>query len=119
MWTFSQDSGAISLDGAPMGTGYAGRGADKDNPSAQFVVDEGPLPQGFYTIGAFHRDPKLGPCMALTPDASNIMEGRGGFFMHLENPSHPGWSSEGCIVVPPALIEQIAASSDKRLQVTV
>lgn len=92
-------SGAVALGGC-----YAGMDIGKNNVAMQSVHDVGPLPAGVYTIGPLMIHPPgdplrhLGPCMMLTPDPANEMFGRSGFFIHLDNPAHPGFSSNGCIV---------------------
>ena len=97
VWTDSD--GAVIVDGC-----YAGIGAGKNNPAMQNVHNVGPLPQGIYTMGPLMIHPPgdslrhLGPCMVLAPSSANTMFGRGGFFIHLDNPTHPGLSSNGCIV---------------------
>jgi hypothetical protein len=58
--------------------------------------------------------------MELTPDPSNQMYGRGGFFIHADNPNKPPQSSsEGCIVTGPDIRTQIAADPDELLTVTI
>ena len=118
MWIYKQSTGQLFFGVVLIGTGYAGRAADKDVPADQGVVDMGPLPQGFYTIGPAYSDPHLGPlAMRLTPDTSNDMMGRAGFFIHADAPSHMGEASEGCIVMPNDVRGQLARSPDRRLQV--
>jgi hypothetical protein len=88
--------------------------------SAEFQQDHniGPLPQGTYTIGAAQDHPVLGPlALPLTPDPANEMFGRSGFFIHGDNASHPGHSSDGCIIMGPAQRQAISASGDTELQV--
>ena len=92
-WT--DDQGEVIVSGC-----YAGRGQYKNNPGEDATHGLGPLPRGQYTIGPLHTIPHLGPAMALTPAPTNEMHGRWGFFAHLDNPAHPGDSSDGCIVVP-------------------
>jgi Protein of unknown function (DUF2778) len=77
---------------------YAGMDIGKNNAAMQEVHDVGPLPAGIYTIGLMVMRHPLGPSMMLTPDLTNEMFGRSGFFIHLDNPAHPGFSSDGCIV---------------------
>jgi hypothetical protein len=77
---------------------YAGMDVGKNNVAMQGVHNIGPLPAGIYTIGLMAIRHPLGPAMSLTPDPGNEMFGRSGFFIHLDNPAHPGFSSDGCIV---------------------
>lgn len=83
---------------------YAGIGAGKNDPASQCIKNVGPLPRGRYGLGPLMIHPPgdplrhLGPCIELTPDPSNDMCGRSGFFIHLDNPAHPGFSSNGCLV---------------------
>lgn len=118
MWTYKQSTGQLfDGDGYLVATGYAGKGSCKNSPTAQSVKDFGPLPQGFYTIEAPVNHPVVGKfALPLIPDESNEMYGRMGFFMHGENPAHPGCSSDGCPVLPLAAREQVAQGSP-RLQV--
>ncbi len=46
--------------------------------------------------------------MALTPAATNIMYGRGGFLIHGDNAAANFTASDGCIVAGPAIRQQIA-----------
>ena len=95
----TDDAGDVIADGF-----YAGMNLGKNNPAMQEVHNVGPLPAGVYTIGQLMIHPPgdplrhLGPCMSLTPDPATVMFGRGGFFFHLDNPLHPGSSSNGCVV---------------------
>ena len=123
MWTFSQSTGGISHNGVHAGTGYAGgnKGANPegvDNPSEQNIPRVGPLPRGFYTIEQPNNH--IGPfSMPLTPDASNEMFGRSGFYIHGDNVERAGQEagSEGCIVTGRATREAIWNSGDHRLEV--
>ena len=118
MWTFSQLTGEIYKDGTTVGSGYAGKGPGKNNPAMQDQRDIGPLPCGFYLIGDPIDDPVVGHyALPLIPDPANEMFGRAAFFIHGENPAHPGQSSEGCPVVHLPLRMEIHESADRRLQV--
>ena len=120
MWTFEQVTGFLFYDGTKVAAGYSGHGAGVDNPTMENVADVGPLPCGFYTIGPAYTDPEKGPLvMRLAPDAANQMFGRGGFLIHGDSISHPGCASEGCIIMGPAVRQQIAQSPDRRLQVVL
>lgn len=106
MLFYDRTKGALAdSDGVLVADGfYAGMNLGKNNPAMQDVHNVGPLPAGVYTIGQLMLHPPgdplrhLGPCMSLTPDPANVMFGRGGFFFHLDNPAHAGYSSDGCIV---------------------
>lgn len=116
MWVYSIKTGMLTHDGSFEGTGYSGRGAGRNNPNYDHIRNIGPLPRGVYTIGKARDGGKLGPLvMALTPDPSNDMFGRAGFFMHGDN--RDGDASHGCIVLGHALRQLIAGSGDSRLTV--
>jgi hypothetical protein len=119
MWTFSQSLGQlVDSTGVIVGRGWAGQGEGKNNPSLQTVPKVGPLPQGTYTINPPHDSSHTGPyTMDLTPDPSNEMFGRSEFRIHGASKSNPELSSEGCIVMPPAVRKAIWASSDHSIQV--
>lgn len=119
-WVFVQSAGVVyGPSGAIAFSGYSGNGADKDNPEAQFVKEHGPIPVGGYTIGAPIDGTSLGPCaLPLTPDPTNVMQGRDGFFIHDDSLSHPGQASDGCLVtVGVSTRKTIWASPDHRLVV--
>lgn len=123
MWTYQQTTGQISHGGiAPLGTGYSGFGAGKNNPALEYEPNIGPVPRGLYKIGA-PEDLEGGPhgpfILPLTPDPANQMFGRFGFLIHGDSISHSGLASRGCIILDGAIREQIAASGDGDLQVTL
>lgn len=120
MWIYQQSTGKLSLNGVLVGTGYSGMGADKNQPADESIKNLGPLPEGFYTIGSVmaHGPGATGAyVLPLAPDASDVMFGRSGFYMHGDSISHPGFASEGCIVMSYAVRIAVATSLDKRLQV--
>ena len=100
MWVYEQATGQlIRSDGEIVGTGYAGRGEYKNQPSAQHVHDEGPLPCGIYFMQAPVDTKTHGPYVIwLTPKETNEMFGRSGFGMHGDSVIDPGTASDGCIV---------------------
>lgn len=100
MLFYSQAAGLFTIDGVVTIQGcYSGNGVWKNHNASQNVRNSGPLPTGQYTLSPLHTIPHLGPSMALTPAPANTMFGRSGFFVHLDNPAHPGQSSDGCIVL--------------------
>ncbi len=118
-WSYSQSSGALSHDGVLVGTGYSGNGEGLDNPDLQDVPDEGPIPEGTYTIGPASTHPGKGPIvMALDPDPSNLMFRRSGFLIHGDNADLNHTASEGCIILSRSIRNQIAACKDRILIVT-
>lgn len=117
-WRYEQSTGNLTHAGAAAGHGYAGRGDHKNIPASQSVHGEGPLPQGWYSIGPAFKHPHLGPLsMPLAADPGNTMFGRSGFYIHGDSIATPGWASHGCIVMPHDVRERIAESKDRRLQV--
>jgi hypothetical protein len=118
-WSYSQSSGALSHDGVFVGTGYSGKGEGLDNPDLQDVPDEGPIPEGTYTIGPASTHPGKGPVvMELEPDPSNQMFGRSGFLIHGDNVEMNHTASDGCIILSHDIREQIDESEDRVLIVT-
>jgi hypothetical protein len=98
--------------------GYSGAGDGKNNPAKQEVQCVGPIPVGTYTIEAPIDTKTHGPyAMHLTPDPKNEMFGRSAFMIHGDSVVHPGTASEGCIILPRAVREQIWASGDRTLEV--
>ena len=71
----------------------------------------GPIPRGKWEIGAFFDDPGgKGQVVAhLTPCDGTETFGRSGFLIHGDNSALNHSASEGCIVAPRVIREQIAA----------
>lgn len=120
MWTYNQANGQLSHGGVAVGMGYSGAKPDGyNNPSMQNVHDVGPIPQGFYTIHEPFDSPAHGPfAMPLEPDPANEMFGRGGFLMHGDSIENPGHASEGCVIMPRSVREEVWKSGDRELQVS-
>lgn len=123
MWTYEQSSGRLyAPDGTHAATGYAGGNEGKNpegvnNHNMQDQKGIGPLPVGFYTFGDVVQQSQLGPyAIHLVPDSTNNMYGRGGFFCHGDT-TPSGNASEGCIIMPRAVRNEIVASGDKQLAV--
>jgi hypothetical protein len=108
---FSISNGIISLsDGTELGTAYSGNGASMNNPADVGVINHGPIPPGTYSIGrAVNFVGGVGQfALPLTPDESNLMYGRGGFFVHGDNPKFNHSASDGCIVTARSVREFIS-----------
>jgi RHS repeat-associated protein len=102
----------------PVAAGYAGHGQGLNNPNLQNVPNVGPIPQGTYTIGPAHNNPHTGPdSMNLTPDPNNNMAGRDAFLMHGDNGRGDHSASNGCIIMPHAVRNQVDANDDRTLVV--
>jgi hypothetical protein len=117
MWKYEQRTGVLyDPSGKAIEKGYSGKVPEGVNrPEKQGVSGIGPIPRGWYRIGApieFHGMPT---CMPLAPFESTETFGRTGFLIHGDNTTHT--ASTGCIVVGPDTRTLIVASSDKRLQV--
>lgn len=119
MWLYAQQSGVLTHEGLVVARGYSGHLSGKDNPADQGVVNCGPIPQGLWQIGDPISGTHLGPmAMPLSPGLDTPSMGRTGFWIHGDNPCHPGNSSTGCIVLPLPARTAIAVSRDRLLDVT-
>lgn len=122
--TYSQITGEIIFHGHGteylMGAGWSGHGAGKNNPKMQARKNIGPIPVGWYSLGDPFHHPRTGPfTIRLAPDANNEMFGRDGFLIHgpAMAKGRYGQESEGCIVAPRLLREDIVRDGIKTLQV--
>jgi hypothetical protein len=121
-WTYEQATGRLlDADGKLAMIGYAGGNCGdnpegKNNPSMQDAKSIGPLPQGKYTFGEPVAQSHLGPyAIPLIPDPANEMYGRGDFYFHGDSIQDPGCASEGCIIGPRAVREEVWNSNDHDL----
>jgi RHS repeat-associated protein len=133
-WTYKQSSGSMDLKAGTItvqhaGTGYAGHGEGLNDPESQSVgeaddkANAGPLPRGEYSIGK-QRDNTihggrvvLRASMRLTPNPSNVMEGRDGFLIHGDNAARNQSASEGCAVLGPVERNTVGQSGINTLEV--
>lgn len=90
----------------PIAKGYAGRGAGRDNPSRQQVRNEGPLPQGRYSMWVVEHRRFVSPAIKLAQTEGETY-GRSGFWIHGDNREND--ASQGCIVLDRRSRECIAA----------
>lgn len=119
MWTFKQSTGELfDKNNKRIATGYAGGNCGKNpegrnNPYMQNVACVGPLPRGLYRMTTPVPQSQLGPyAIPLMPAATNEMFGRGHFYVHGDRTNAPGSASEGCIIMPRAVREQMWNSDD-------
>ena len=118
-WSYSQSSGQLRHNGISVGIGYSGAGMSsstgRNNPAMEGVSNKGPIPTGDYRIGPATHHPNKGPnAMMLTP-VGHGARGRSGFMIHGNNVQNN--ASQGCIILGPAIRQQIAASHDTVLKV--
>jgi hypothetical protein len=123
MWTYVVDTGYLyDPDGVSVAAGYAGGNCGKNpegknNPDMQDRKSIGPLPCGFYTFGQPVLQSHLGPfAIPLIPYPDNEMFGRGGFYIHGDT-TPGGNASEGCIILPRLIRNQLWNSTDHKLEV--
>ena len=122
MWRYEQATGKFfDPDGNLLGIGYSGRQPDgKNKPEMQSVPDVGPIPQGQYRIGGAVDTLTHGPyVLPLSPNIGNQMFGRAGFLIHGDSVVNPGSASEGCIILPLTIRQQVGSSFDDQLQVVI
>src|ERR1700744_362361 len=109
MWHRTSDPRGRDTDEL-IGQGYSGAyGITKNNPEYQDVHNEGPIPQGTWTImGPPIETASHGPfVLHLFPEVLTKTFGRSGFLIHGDSILHPGKASEGCIILPLTAREQI------------
>jgi Protein of unknown function (DUF2778) len=117
-WIYKQSTGELFHDDELIGAGYSGKGDDKNNPGAQNVHNQGPIPQGLYQIYKPRDTADHGPfVLPLEPHLENTMFGRGGFLIHGDSTKDPGTASEGCVILARNFRTLISESSDNTLQV--
>lgn len=116
-----QSTGNLYHDDECIATGYSGFGEGKLNPAMEQIHDVGPIPRGFWDIGAPECVTETGPhgpfVLPLTPKDGTVTHGRSGFLVHGDSIAHAGTASHGCIVVNRHAREEIAASHDQLLKV--
>jgi hypothetical protein len=120
-YVYSQSSGNVTkfVDGVgtPVGTGYSGDQTYYNNPDAQSIKNEGPIPQGQYDIGKVdnHKGPNT---IDLSPADTNTMYSRDNFLIHGDNSGANHTASQGCIILGPSVRQEIINSKITTLIVT-
>jgi hypothetical protein len=126
MWTYEITTGSMYRpDGSLLAIGYSGGwgglSQDKNNPDAENVVGEGPIPEGLWTFGNLFMDLEVGcpNVLRLTPDPATDLKGRSaaGFLIHGDGKNDAGFASKGCIILPPEARIEMGKSSDHQLNV--
>lgn len=124
MLVWSQSKGELTRFGSDtvIGKGYSGAAQGRNNPALQDVPQTGPVPRGFWRLGAAYTSAKTGPMtiplykLDDTPgDDTDAQTGRSSFRIHGDNAT--GTASEGCVILPRIIREMIAAGKDEILWV--
>lgn len=123
-WLYHQSTGRLMRTGVPgvrepilIATGYSGHGDQKNDPAAEAITAEGPIPRGAWKIGAPYDSKSVGPFALRLEPVGHDAHGRSAFRIHGDSASQPGQASHGCIILPRGIREQIARSGDCSLQV--
>lgn len=133
MLIYSQSSGELrkfkqgellAKGGTLIGLGYSGNGDGKNNPGAQTRRAVGPIPRGFWRIGAAYNSANTGPLTIpvyklddIPGDDVDAITGRSAFRIHGDSIARPGEASKGCIIVNRAVRDAIIATRDEILWV--
>jgi hypothetical protein len=117
-FTYRISDGELNLEDSAtttfMGTGYSGKGYARNKRYYTHLVNQGPIPEGWYTLnGPFDHyinsyGHRLGnQVFRLITDPNNRMFSRSGFALHGDNVNHD--ASEGCIIMGPTIRNHIVA----------
>jgi RHS repeat-associated protein len=126
-WEYSQSTGQLThVDDATgqrtsEANGYSGTNRNglngRNNPDAQGIRDNGPIPQGEWNIGALTNTTNLQNALPLTPRVGTDTFGRTDFRIHGEGTRRQGDSSNGCPIFPLEIRQRINNSGDNTLRV--
>lgn len=126
MLVYSQSTGRLTEFGTDklIGTGYAGFKEGRNNPDADHQQALGPIPRGFWRIGAVYDSRRVGPrtipLYKLDGDPGDDIDsvtGRSAFRIHGDNSRGDQSASRGCIVLPRVVREAIINGKDEILWV--
>jgi len=122
MWTYEQPSGHLyDPEGVVVGVGYSGAPGSVNDPEKQSVPDVGPIPVGFWLMGAPVDDTETGPyTIPLTPSDTTETFGRTELKIHGDDVRYVGQrlASKGCIVLALEERKALWQSNDHQLYVT-
>jgi len=119
-WIYQQSNGILrDRCGLLVGVGYSGSGPFRNLPSAQTLIDRGPIPRGFWDILGPPEDmPDYGPyVLRLQPHVDTKTFSREDFVIHGDCVYVPKMVSRGSIVLPCVVRRDIWESGDYILQV--
>lgn len=107
--TYSVRTGEYREDGVLCATGYSGTNGMKNNPDYEHIPGAGPIPRGRYLIGKAIYSKRTGPVVLPLRPEGHDARGRSAFQIHGDSIRSPGNASSGCVVLPRAVRENIAA----------
>ena len=123
-WKYEQATGKLTNpENLHAATGYSGGDAGQrpdgvNNPAMQSIRNVGPIPKGTYTFGEPVHHSHLGPfAIPLVPDPANEMYGRDSFYCHGDNFAMDDSASDGCIIMPRSVRNEMWASECHVLEV--
>ena len=117
-WQYMVSSGTLYHDGAKIARGYSGHPPHTNVPGDEAKKDLGPIPRGYWSIGAPYDSALLGKfVLTLAPKPETDTFGRDAFRIHGDSKSQPGYASHGCIILDRSTRQVVWDSSDRDLLV--
>jgi hypothetical protein len=123
MWTYEQSTGQLyDANMNPVGApGYSGHPPHVNDPNAQNIPFQGPIPQGVWNmVRCIEEGAPQGPVViVLAPDAETETYGRDGFLVHGDLVENPGaeMASEGCIILTRMVRQELWNEPDHKINV--
>lgn len=117
-WVYHQRTGELWRNGKKIVTGYSGNGAGLNNPDMQNVPRVGPIARGRWHMDGIYNSKQVGPyAIILSPAPETETFGRGGFRCHGDNSAGDKSASEGCMIFPRAVREDMWQLNDHAIDV--
>ena len=111
-FTYVQSTGAFGVQNGdfhfPLGSGYAGKGVDRNVPNSDHIKSKGPLPRGKYSVAVKQHARFAAPAIVLEQIEGDTRR-RSGFWIHGDNSKGDQSASSGCIVLTAPVRRMIAA----------
>lgn len=105
---YEQATGALSLacsdhENCLLGFGYSGSIEGLNDPNQEHRRAIGPIPAGWWQIGAAVEHPRLGPMALPLRPIGHDAHGRSAFYIHGDNRKQNWSASTGCIIAHPSI----------------
>lgn len=118
MWTYHQRSGELWRHGKLVARGYSGNGKGLNNPEAESIRGVGPLPKGLWRMEGIYTSKQVGPyAIILVPEDGTETYGRYAFRVHGDNSKGNKSASNGCLIFPRPIREQMWQFEDHKINV--